>query len=109
VKINHTKAHNGITSKWSGGTTTQLFIYPENAIYAERNFVCRISTAIVEIPESTFTALPDVLKILMILEGELEIEHKGRYTKQLQKFDTDSFSGSWETQGKGLLQGVFLC
>ncbi len=37
----------------------------------------------------------------MILEGSLKIEHTGKYSKMLQKFETDSFEGDWETKGFG--------
>jgi environmental stress-induced protein Ves len=40
---------NQITDSWSGGTTTQLAIYPENSSYQQRNFLYRISTATVDI------------------------------------------------------------
>jgi len=36
------------TSNWSGGTTTQLFIYPPTAEYLQRNFIFRLSTASVK-------------------------------------------------------------
>ena len=42
-----------ITSNWSGGSTTQLFISPATASYAERNFDFRISSAKVEVAAST--------------------------------------------------------
>jgi uncharacterized protein len=90
-----------ITTSWSGGTTTQLFIYPENANYQERNFLFRISTATVETEESVFTKLPGISRQIMILAGTLKLEHTGRYTKILQKFETDSFEGDWETRGYG--------
>ncbi len=90
-----------ITSAWSGGTTTQLFIYPENASYQERNFLFRISTATVETEESVFTKLPGISRQIMILDGTLKLEHTGRYTKILHKFETDSFDGDWETKGYG--------
>jgi environmental stress-induced protein Ves len=91
-----------ITTSWSGGTTTQLYIYPENASYQKRNFLFRISTATVDAVESVFTRLPGVSRKLMILEGTLKIEHKGKYSKMLQKFETDSFEGDWETTGFGI-------
>jgi environmental stress-induced protein Ves len=90
-----------ITSSWSGGTTTQLFIYPENASYQESNFFFRISTATVDAEESVFTKLPGVTRKIMVLEGTLKLEHKGKYTKTLHKFETDAFSGDWETRGFG--------
>ena len=37
------------TSKWSGGSTTELFIWPKDASYAERRFNIRISTATVDV------------------------------------------------------------
>lgn len=90
-----------ITSKWSGGSSTQLYIFPANASYAERNFKLRISTAKVEVAESTFTALPGVHRKLMILEGEINITHDGQYSKHLKPFDVDTFSGDWKTTAKG--------
>ena len=66
-------------SRWSGGTTTQLAIWPEGAVYAERNFVWRVSSARVETQESEFTSLPGVARCLMVLDGTLHLEHEGRY------------------------------
>jgi len=88
-------------TKWAGGTTTELFIFPENAQYAERNFLFRLSSATVEVEGSDFTRLPGYLRILMILEGEMEITHNGKYRKMLRKFEQDTFDGSWNTSSRG--------
>jgi uncharacterized protein len=88
-------------STWSGGSTTQLYIFPEDASYAERNFQFRISTAKVEVAESTFTSLPSFSRKLMILEGEITVHHKNQYTKRLKPFDVDTFSGDWNTSAVG--------
>ena len=88
-------------STWSGGTTTELFIYPEEAEYSERNFDFRISTATVEVEESNFTQLPGYKRILMILQGQLSIEHKNQHSKILKQYDCDEFLGEWETKAKG--------
>jgi len=90
-----------LTSQWSGGSSTQLYIFPTNASYTARNFDLRISTAKVEVEESTFTALPGIHRKLMILEGEINIIHEGQYSKQLKAFDVDSFSGDWKTSAIG--------
>jgi len=50
--------------KWSGGTTTQLAIFPKDAVYDERNFKWRLSTASVEVSESVFTKLPNIKRII---------------------------------------------
>ena len=52
------------TTEWSGGTTTELFIWPEDGSYAERRFAVRISTALVELEESKFTPLPGVKRFI---------------------------------------------
>lgn len=89
------------TSTWSGGTTTQLAIYPEDADYGKRNFTWRLSSATVEAEESVFTSLPGIERIIMILQGEVVLEHEGRYKKVLGKFQQDTFSGGWTTRSIG--------
>ena len=37
----------------------------------------------------------------MILNGELEIQHEGHYSKKIKQFEQDQFSGNWITTGKG--------
>lgn len=101
MKINIKRKEEQISTKWSGGTTTELAISPETSLYSERNFTYRISSAIVEDEESVFTKLPGVSREIMILEGELELIHKDRYSKHLKPFNTDSFSGEWNTSSKG--------
>lgn len=88
-------------SLWSGGSTKQLYIFPEDASFAERNFQLRISTAKVEVPESTFTSLPGFSRKLMILEGEIDITHEHQHSKKLKPFEVDSFSGDWKTNAIG--------
>ncbi|MDR1048301.1 MAG: HutD family protein, partial [Synergistaceae bacterium] len=41
---------------WSGGSTTELFIYPGDADLAKRNFELRVSSATVEAEESLFSS-----------------------------------------------------
>src|SRR5690606_30789549 len=89
-----------LTTKWSGGSSTQLYIFPANASFTERNFELRISTAKVEVEESTFTALPGIHRKLMILEGEISINHEGQYRKHLKPFNVNNFSGDWKTTSR---------
>lgn len=86
---------------WSGGTTTQLFIYPPTETYSNLQFDFRISTATVEVETSTFTQLPGVRRTLMVLDGTMELHHLHHHTKQLQKFDMDEFMGDWQTNSIG--------
>lgn len=63
------------TGVWSGGTTTQLAIYPPGASYADRNFIFRLSSATVDTEQSEFTYLPDYDRWLMIFEGSARLVH----------------------------------
>lgn len=90
------------TINWSGGTSTQLFIYPETAKYELRDFDFRLSTAKVEVEQSDFTSLPGISRKIMILDGQIEISHKNHYNKKLNKFDIDAFEGDWQTSSIGL-------
>lgn len=89
------------TSTWSGGTTTQLAIYPKYAEYKERNFLWRLSSARVDIEESTFTSLPGIWRHIMIIDGEMELTHEGHHSTLLKPFEQDSFSGGWTTKSFG--------
>lgn len=89
------------TAVWSGGTTTQLAIWPPEAEYALRNFKWRISTARVDGEKSTFTSLPGIHRLLMILEGETRLIHEGHHVIRLVPFEQDSFEGDWSTCSQG--------
>lgn len=88
-------------SRWSGGTTTQLAICPPDAVYADRDFLWRLSSARVELPESNFTPLPDYDRILMILEGELYLSHDACAEYLLRPLEQTSFDGASHTFSRG--------
>lgn len=87
--------------RWSGGTTTELFIFPPTADYRQRNFLFRLSTATVDSEESDFTQLPGISRKLLVLKGKTTLDHKDHYSRQLDKFDVDSFQGDWKTSSIG--------
>lgn len=89
------------SSKWSGGTTTQLYIYPEDELYENRNFTFRISSAKVDLEESTFTKLPNIKRRIMILDGRLKLIHENHHSVTLEKFQKDTFYGHWNTKSYG--------
>lgn len=95
------KKNEQITTAWSGGTTTQLAIYPEHAEYNKRNFLWRISTARIQDEESLFTCLPEFWRKLMIIEGEVILEYEGSHQVELKPYEQESFSGGWVTRSKG--------
>ena len=55
----------------------------------------------VEIEKSEFTSLPGVTRKIVILDGEIRINHHNHYAKTLSKFDVDAFKGDWKTTSVG--------
>ncbi len=88
-------------SEWSGGTTTELYIYPKESKYSELDFKWRLSSAKVDIEESEFTHLSGIDRKIMVIDGKLILDHKGKHTIELNEFDIDSFSGDWTTKSYG--------
>lgn len=72
------------TSIWSGGMTNEYFIYPLNSKYANRDFLFRISSAIIKEIPSEFTKFDGFRRYLTMLEGNLELsinEQKQQYAE----------------------------
>ena len=95
------KAEDFVTSKWSGGSTTELYIYPPQSVYREGNFKCRISSATVEVEKSEFTSLPGVKRYLSIFSGELKMIHGEKEEVILEPFEVDCFDGGVPTVSYG--------
>ncbi len=86
---------------WAGGTTTELYIFPENSSYVARNFLFRLSHATIEVEQSDFTLLKGIKRSLMVLEGELTLTHEGKPPRTLQRLDIEQFIGDWSTKSVG--------
>ena len=89
------------TSRWSGGTTTELFIYPPHASLKKLDFDFRLSKATIEVESSVFTPLPNISRTFMLLEGEVTLNHIGNLTAVLSPYKIDTFSGDWTTNAEG--------
>ena len=90
-----------IISSWSGGTTTQIAIAPAGAVYAERDFLWRISSATVELEASDFTALPDYDRWIATLESTIVLSHNGGEAITLHPYQPHFFDGGDDTQCLG--------
>lgn len=95
-------------SRWSGGSTTELFIWPPDASYEKRRFLFRISSATVETEESDFTRLPGIRRILMVLEGAVRLQCKDREPVMLHAFESYEFSGDVDTKSFGICRDFNL-
>lgn len=96
------------TSEWSGGTTTQLAIYPETAVYANRDFLWRLSSAKVEQETSVFTSLPDYNRLISVLQGNLDLKIEQEERKTLPHFAVRAFSGADYVESWGICQDFNL-
>lgn len=95
-------------TKWAGGTTTQMAIWPENGDYSKRDFIYRISQASVELESSTFTPLEGVNRHITTTEGELKLRHEGGEWHTLLPFDVYRFNGGLHTEAMGLVKDFNL-
>ena len=85
---------------WSGGKTTELFLYPSDGSYAERRFSVRISSATVDVGESRFTRLDGVTRFLTPLSEGFYLKRNGRWSF-LAKGEVLRFSGEEDVLCRG--------
>ena len=77
MKILHLTEKDYKVGLWSGGSTTELFIWPEGADYSKREFAFRVSSARVDMEESDFTPLMGVTRYITPLTGGFTLTHPG--------------------------------
>jgi len=102
------KENDYITTEWSGGKTTQLFIYPEDSNYDARNFKFRLSSATVELGESEFTKLEGIHRFITPLNGELKLTHNHKDYINLKPFEIYEFDGGINTTSYGIVKDFNL-
>lgn len=78
MRILHLTQNDYKVGHWSGGTTTELFIWPAGADYGKREFSFRVSSAAVELAESDFTPLPGVMRWITPISGGFTLTHPGK-------------------------------
>ncbi len=102
MRILHLTRKDYKTSAWSGGTTTELFIWPKGADYAKREFTFRVSSAAVELAESDFTPLAGVMRWITPISGGFTLTHPGKTPVVMSPLDAPySFSGEEATHCEG--------
>ena len=102
MTVLHLTAQDYKVSQWSGGTTTEIFIWPQGANYAPREFSLRISSATVELEESDFTPLHGVMRYIVPLQGSFTLTHPDGEPVMMMPLDTPyRFSGQIPTHCVG--------
>ena len=91
-----------VVSNWSGGKTIQVAIGPEGAVYADRTFLWRVSSATVELEESDYTALPDYKRFITPLAGQMILSHNGGEETDVEPFEVYAFDGADATHCRGV-------
>lgn len=97
------KKEDFVTTKWAGGETTQLAIYPEDAIFSEKDFLWRVSSATFTSTESKFSDFSGYQRYILPLEGKLSVYHEGLYSRELNRYEVEYFDGSWSTFSRNTL------
>lgn len=101
MKTTHLTPNDYKTTAWSGGSTTELYLAPENGSYADRHFLIRISSATVEESPSEFTALPGITRMLVPLTNTLTLTHEDAPPVTLKPGEPHIFSGAVKTISEG--------
>ena len=86
MRFTHLTSKDYVVSNWSGGKTIQIAIAPEGAVYADRDFLWRVSSATADLDESDYTPLPDYarwLSVFDLLSGGQPLEPQGADTMLL--------------------------
>ena len=99
--MTHLRREDYAVSQWSGGSTTQMAIEPAGAVYADRDFLWRLSSATVELEESNFTALPDYDRLIATLSAPIDLSHDGGERFALEPYAVHAFDGGAETRSWG--------
>lgn len=68
---------NILPSVWDGGKTFEYFIFPEDSVYDNRNFLFRISSASIDKTPSDFTKFKGYKRYLVMIGDELSIIRNG--------------------------------
>lgn len=99
--MRHLTKQDYTVSRWSGGSTTQLAIFPPGAVYARQNFLWRLSSATVELERSDFTPLPDYQRYITVLDGAMALAHDGGSPLSLVPGQVHTFDGGSVTCSEG--------
>ena len=108
IKTRLIKEDDYIMTEWSGGKTTQIFIYPEGSNYKELNFKFRLSSATVELEKSEFTKLEGVNRFITPLDNGLKLTHNHKKYINLKPFEVYEFDGGIDTTSYGMARDFNL-
>lgn len=105
IRVEQYKTSDYQETSWSGGRTTQLYLFPTQSSYGERNFQFRLSTASMDTEQSTFTSLPSYHRILLSLDQTIVLQDMSSEEQvTLAPYQIHRFEGEQSIQCVGKAQ-----
>lgn len=101
MRFTHLTSKDYVVSNWSGGKTIQIAIAPEGAVYADRDFLWRVSSATADLDESDYTPLPDYQRWLSVFDRPIRLQHDGGEVITLNPYGIHCFDGGTATRSWG--------
>ena len=101
MRFTHLTSKDYVVSNWSGGKTIQIAIAPEGAVYADRDFLWRVSSATADLDESDYTPLPDYERWLSVSDRPIRLQHDGGEVITLNPYGIHCFDGGAATRSWG--------
>ena len=101
MRFTHLTSKDYVVSQWSGGKTIQVAIAPEGAVYADRDFLWRVSSATADLEESDYTPLPDYERWLSVFDQPIWLQHDGGEIITLYPYGIHCFDGGAATHSWG--------
>jgi len=108
MKIEIRSGDQFVTTHWSGGTTTEMFLWPPDGNYANREFKVRISSATIEEETSIFSRLDGIQRYLSVLEGQITLKFNDMNELHVKPYNVIEFSGSDKTVSNGICRDFNL-
>ena len=89
-------------TRWAGGRTRQLAIYPQDAQGAEAfDFVFEITSSTTDIKESEYTIYESYNRTLMIISGESALTLEDGDSHSLSPYEQCTFDGALKVLSRG--------
>lgn len=101
------KKNNYNTKKWTGGESTEIFIFPEDASLENRDFIFRISSATCPEEKSKFSDFTGYNRYITSLDETLKLINKNKELS-LNPYEIFFFDGKDETYSKSKVRDFNL-
>ena len=91
-----------IRKRWSGGISSQYYIYPEGADRSTGEYAFIVTSATVELEESTFSDYTGFDRVIMSITNPYTLVHNEEEVCRLQPFEPHAFTGEEKTVSRGV-------